>query len=141
MEKPRWVAQARMAAATSSAVAMRLRGMVAETLALKSGPRPGTKPVSTTPGETAITRTAGIVFSPASVPGFSLALDWFNIQVDNRITAIGAGYVINQCYVSGVPQFCSQLKRDPVTGQIVELITSGRSGSIGLSAAVAQESA
>jgi len=71
--------------------------------------------------ETAVTRTAGFVFSPASVPGFSLALDWFNIQVENRITAIGAGYVIDQCYVSGVQQFCGQLKRDPVTGQIIEL--------------------
>ncbi|MGF6275734.1 iron complex outermembrane receptor protein [Massilia sp. UYP11] len=71
--------------------------------------------------ETAVTRTAGIVFSPASVPGFSLALDWFNIQVENRITAISATYVINQCYVSGVPQFCSQLRRDPISGQITNL--------------------
>jgi iron complex outermembrane receptor protein len=71
--------------------------------------------------ETAVTRTAGFVFSPASLPGFSMGLDWFNIRVDNRITAIGAGYVVNQCYVSGVQGFCDAIKRDPITGQIVNL--------------------
>src|SRR5215203_4695008 len=48
VEKPRWVAQATIAAAISSAVAMRLSGVETDTLSLKSGPRPGTNPVSTT---------------------------------------------------------------------------------------------
>ena len=48
-----------MAAAMSSASAIRREGVEAATLSLKSAPRPGTKPVSTTPGETASTRTSG----------------------------------------------------------------------------------
>ena len=59
MEKLSDVAQARTAAATSSAVAMRRRGVVAAALALNSAPRPGTKPVSTTPGATPMARISG----------------------------------------------------------------------------------
>ena len=55
----RWVAQARIASATSSAAATRFKGIVWLILSLKSAPRPGTKPVSTTPGETPITRIEG----------------------------------------------------------------------------------
>ena len=43
----------------SSAVAIRPSGVEAATFWLKSAPRSGTKPVSTTPGETASTRTSG----------------------------------------------------------------------------------
>jgi len=71
--------------------------------------------------ETAKTKTAGIVYNPSFLTGLSVGLDWFNIRVDNRITAVSAGYVINQCYVSGVTGFCDAIKRDPITGQIVNL--------------------
>src|SRR5258708_22180140 len=53
VENVRWAAQERIAAATSSAVATRFNGVVADVFSLKSAPRPGTKPVSTTPGATA----------------------------------------------------------------------------------------
>ena len=43
----------------SSGVAMRFKGLAAAALALNSAPRPGTKLVSTAPGETAIRRTSG----------------------------------------------------------------------------------
>ncbi|ACV81611.1 ATP-binding cassette domain-containing protein [Nakamurella multipartita] len=51
-------------------------------------------------------------------------------EVSDRITALYLGRVA-----------ADVAAKDVSTGQIVELITSGRSGSIGLSAAVAQESA
>ncbi|HEY5878392.1 MAG TPA: ATP-binding cassette domain-containing protein [Nakamurella sp.] len=51
-------------------------------------------------------------------------------EVSDRITALYLGRV-----AADVPA------KDVTTGQIVELITSGRSGSIGLSAAVAEKSA
>jgi D-xylose transport system ATP-binding protein len=51
-------------------------------------------------------------------------------EVSDRITALYLGRVA-----------ADVAAKDVTTGQIVELITSGRSGSIGLSAAVAQESA
>ncbi|WP_020651574.1 TonB-dependent receptor domain-containing protein [Massilia niastensis] len=71
--------------------------------------------------ETAKTRTLGLVYSPSWVPGLSLSVDWFNIRVDNRITAVSATYVINQCYVNNVQGFCDAIKRDPLTGQITNL--------------------
>jgi iron complex outermembrane receptor protein len=50
-----------------------------------------------------------------------VGLDWYNIQIKNRITAIGAGYVVNQCYIQANTNYCSALQRDPVTGQINDL--------------------
>ena len=71
--------------------------------------------------ETAVTKTAGLVYSPSFLSGFSVGLDWYNIKIANRITGIGAGYVANQCYIDGNANFCSVIKRDPVTGQITTL--------------------
>jgi iron complex outermembrane receptor protein len=71
--------------------------------------------------ETATTRTLGLVYSPSWITGMSVALDWFDISVKNRITGVSAAYIINQCYVSGVASFCDKIKRDPISGQIVTL--------------------
>jgi len=71
--------------------------------------------------ETATTKTAGIVYSPSFVAGLTVGLDWYNIKIDNRITAIGADYVANQCYISGNANYCGVIRRDPVTGQINSL--------------------
>jgi iron complex outermembrane receptor protein len=71
--------------------------------------------------ETATTATFGLVFSPAWLNGASVALDWFDIHVKNRIMAVTATYEINQCYVSGVQAFCDKIKRDPATGMISSL--------------------
>ncbi|MFC5458309.1 TonB-dependent receptor plug domain-containing protein [Massilia niabensis] len=71
--------------------------------------------------ETAITKTAGFVYSPSFLPGFSAALDWFNIKVTNQITGITASEVAEYCYVRGLPSFCGALKRDPASGQIISL--------------------
>lgn len=71
--------------------------------------------------EKAKTKTIGLVFSPKALPDLSLALDWYKITVDNRITALTANYILGQCYVQGVQQFCDAFRRDPVTGQVTYL--------------------
>jgi len=71
--------------------------------------------------ETATTRTFGLVYSPSWLSGASIALDYFDIRVKNRITAVSAKYEIDECYVNGVGSFCDKIKRDPVTGQISNL--------------------
>lgn len=71
--------------------------------------------------ETAKTRTLGLVYSPSYVSGLSVAVDYFDISIKNRITAVSAAYEINQCYITGVQSFCDKIKRDPITGQIVTL--------------------
>ncbi|UVW29676.1 TonB-dependent receptor domain-containing protein [Massilia sp. H6] len=71
--------------------------------------------------ETAVTKTVGFVYNPSYVTGLSIGLDWYNIAIANRITAIGATYVANQCFLEGSANFCSVIKRDPITGQINQL--------------------
>jgi iron complex outermembrane receptor protein len=68
--------------------------------------------------ETAKTKTLGIVFSPAALPGLTASIDWYNISIKNRITAIGAGDVLDGCYLRGVTSFCNQIRRDAATGQV-----------------------
>jgi iron complex outermembrane receptor protein len=70
--------------------------------------------------ETATTQTLGLIFSPAQVSGLTLAFDWYKIEIEDVITGISAGYVLNQCYVSGNSAFCDDFKRDS-TGQVVTL--------------------
>ncbi|MCC2954272.1 TonB-dependent receptor [Massilia sp. IC2-477] len=71
--------------------------------------------------ETAITKTAGFVYSPSYVPGLTVALDWFNVKITNQITAITATEVAEYCYVDNLAPYCAALKRDPATGQIISL--------------------
>jgi iron complex outermembrane receptor protein len=68
--------------------------------------------------ETATTKTVGLVYSPSFVSGLTVGLDWYNIKIANRITAIGAEYVANECYISGNQNYCGAITRDRVTGQI-----------------------
>jgi iron complex outermembrane receptor protein len=71
--------------------------------------------------ETAVTKTLGFVFSPSFVPGLSIGLDWYNISIENRITGIGADYVVDECYIGGNANYCSSLRRDPITGNLTAL--------------------
>ena len=70
--------------------------------------------------ETATTKTAGFVYNPSYVNGLSVAVDYFDIEVKNRISSIGVGYTLNQCYIEGVQEFCDNFSRD-ATGQITQL--------------------
>jgi iron complex outermembrane receptor protein len=71
--------------------------------------------------ETAVTKTIGFVYSPSYLPGFTVGLDWYNISIANRITAIGADYVTEECYLRGNANYCSAIGRDAVTGNINRL--------------------
>ncbi|MCA1245988.1 TonB-dependent siderophore receptor [Massilia sp. MS-15] len=71
--------------------------------------------------ETAITKTAGFVYSPSYVPGLTVGLDWFNVKITNQITEITATDVAEYCYVQGLAPYCSVIKRDPLSGQIISL--------------------
>lgn len=70
--------------------------------------------------ERAKTKTVGLVYSPSFVPGLTATIDWFNIQVRNKITAIDAEYVLGQCYLNNVSSFCGQLQRN-ASGEIINM--------------------
>ena len=71
--------------------------------------------------ETAVTRTLGLVYNPSFLPGLSAAVDWYSIKINNRITAVSANYMAGQCYTEGLAEFCSQIRRDAATGQVIAL--------------------
>ena len=62
--------------------------------------------------ETADTITFGIVVTPNAVPGFSLSFDYFDIQIEEAIGALGADDIIQTCAVSGDPALCELINRD-----------------------------
>jgi iron complex outermembrane receptor protein len=70
--------------------------------------------------ETAITKTLGLVYSPSMLSGLTMSLDWFRIDIKNKITAISTPYVLNQCYVQANTPFCASIVRD-ATGTITKL--------------------
>lgn len=70
--------------------------------------------------EIAKTKTLGFVYNPSFVPGLTASLDWFKVSVKNRITAIDADFVLDQCYLKGVASYCSVIKRD-AAGNVIAL--------------------
>jgi outer membrane receptor protein involved in Fe transport len=71
------------------------------------------------------TKTIGVVFKPSFVPGFSLAVDYYDISINNAIVSVqGAQAVIqNGCNLSGIALYCNQIERDS-TGRLTAVITS-----------------
>jgi iron complex outermembrane recepter protein len=64
--------------------------------------------------ETSNAFTAGIVLTPSGLP-FSVALDYFSIEVNDQIDQLGAGAILGGCY--GAPvypnNFCNLFDRNP----------------------------
>jgi outer membrane receptor protein involved in Fe transport len=77
------------------------------TLEIVSGGNPELKE------ETSDSFTAGVVFQPTFLPGFSFSADYFDIEIDDVITAPTAQDILNACY-DGVDlnnQFCGLFQR------------------------------
>eukprot|EP01114_Cavostelium_apophysatum_P024323 TRINITY_DN9481_c0_g1_i2.p2 TRINITY_DN9481_c0_g1~~TRINITY_DN9481_c0_g1_i2.p2 ORF type:complete len:966 (+),score=231.79 TRINITY_DN9481_c0_g1_i2:97-2994(+) len=70
--------------------------------------------------ETAVTRTLGAVFNPGFLPGFSAAVDWYSIQIDNRILSVSSNTILDECYNKGQTNFCGLVSRD-ATGMINDI--------------------
>lgn len=68
--------------------------------------------------EEARTFTAGVVFTPNILSGFSLSVDYFNITVRDAITTPSQGDVIDGCFTLGIENFCQQIFRNPFTGSL-----------------------
>jgi outer membrane receptor protein involved in Fe transport len=64
--------------------------------------------------------TFGAVFTPSFAPGLSFTVDYYSIELKNRIETVGAGTVLNQCFDLPQPnEFCNLVFRrgvdDPAT--------------------------
>ena len=71
--------------------------------------------------ETATTWTAGVVLRPEFAPGLSVALDWYDIEIEDAINTPEAEELAQLCVdqPSLDNAFCAGIDRDPDTGYIV----------------------
>ncbi len=68
--------------------------------------------------ETAKIYTGGVVIEPSMVKGLSVTADYYNIEINQTITTLGAGTILSLCYPSDptvTPKFCDLITRDPVS--------------------------
>ena len=65
--------------------------------------------------------TAGIVFSPAQIEGLTFYADYFDYDIEDFITTLGAQTILDGCASSGV--FCDLIQRVP-TGNVVNIINT-----------------
>ncbi|MGJ4730363.1 TonB-dependent receptor domain-containing protein [Luteimonas sp. SDU101] len=71
--------------------------------------------------ETSKSKTVGLVYSPSYVDGLSMALDWWNITIDNTLVSDSPNQMLSDCYVALVESRCAGFSRDPVTGIVNDL--------------------
>ena len=72
--------------------------------------------------EIADTWTAGGVFQPGFIPGLTVSVDWFKIDIRDAIVALGAQTIIDQCYGFNRPQnsaACSSIVLAPGAANLV----------------------
>lgn len=75
------------------------------------------------------TFTAGAVLTPRFLPGLSLAVDHYNIKIDDAVGQIQPIDAITSCYItdpSANNPLCEAVSRDPVTGRILNAFVDDR---------------
>ncbi|KPF85058.1 hypothetical protein IP78_00210 [Brevundimonas sp. AAP58] len=76
--------------------------------------------------ETSESNSFSVVWTPSVFPNFSLVLDYFNIEIDDAISTVGAQQAVNQCVAGAVlnTNACATIFRDPNTFLINGFIQS-----------------
>jgi outer membrane receptor protein involved in Fe transport len=62
--------------------------------------------------ERADTTSVGVVISPAKLTGFNVALDYYDIKLNDTINALNADDILRQCGLSGNSYLCGLIHRD-----------------------------
>src|SRR5690606_4222666 len=60
------------------------------------------------------TGTAGIVYQPRWAENFNFSFDVFDIQIDDAIDQLGGVEIVDRCYLRGVTELCSLIRRSDV---------------------------
>jgi outer membrane receptor protein involved in Fe transport len=78
--------------------------------------------------------TAGLVWAPVNIDGLNVALDYYNIEVDDAITVTERTLVLERCYNQDAASFsvnCNgALYRDPDTGALLQANTGSSNENI-----------
>ncbi len=56
--------------------------------------------------EKATTKSFGLVVQPSFLPGLSASIDYYTIKINNAIVAVPSQTIVNNCYLSNLPEFC-----------------------------------
>ncbi|MDH3547834.1 MAG: TonB-dependent receptor [Gammaproteobacteria bacterium] len=77
--------------------------------------------------ETADTWTVGFSINPGWADGLRLAVDYWDISIEDKITEIGNSEIMAQCYDSSQPwgpsnPFCNEISRNADDGQIYQIM-------------------
>lgn len=66
------------------------------------------------------TKTIGMIYKPHYIPGFSLAVDYYNINISNAIATVQgtAAQTQSACNTAGVALYCSLIVRNPAGGVV-----------------------
>jgi iron complex outermembrane recepter protein len=59
--------------------------------------------------EIAKTLGAGVVFTPAAIPGFAASVDYYSIDLSDAIATLSAQTLVDQCYLQGITSSCSYI--------------------------------
>ncbi len=79
--------------------------------------------------EVSTSKTFGFVYNPEYLPGFDVSVDWYNIQIDNSITSLGAQTIADACILGGAANQCRLITRLPGTGAISGLLDVNTNGA------------
>ena len=69
--------------------------------------------------ETSKSWVLGGVYSPSSIPRFSVELNWYNIKIQNAIQTVDAEVTLNNCVVNNDPAACALVTR--VNGNLTQV--------------------
>jgi outer membrane receptor protein involved in Fe transport len=84
--------------------------------------------------ERADTFTLGFTYQPGWLDGLIVSLDYYDIEITNGISALGANTILEQCLATGEAAFCNRIERDAegnivhVSGQLQNIATETASG-------------
>ncbi len=70
--------------------------------------------------ETATSTTLGLSFTPQAWPDLVLHLDYYALDIDDGIAALGANTLLAQCLATGNPRFCGRIERN-AQGEILRV--------------------
>ena len=72
--------------------------------------------------EEADTTGLGVVLTPRFMPGFTMSVDYYKIEVDGTIAVRSSREIIENCYQRNIAQMCSQISRD--AAGFIDVITA-----------------
>ena len=64
------------------------------------------------------TFTAGLVFTPSFIPGFTASVDYFDISLENAVSALDPTTTLESCYRDNLASACALIRRNPNNGSL-----------------------